>query len=139
MMGGIFVLDACALIALLAGESGAHKVRDIIEQAIYRKILLRMNQVNLLEVYYHVAAVYDQDVADRVIRKIREYPIEIMAGLSKAAFREAGRIKSTYKIPLGDSIAAAECVTAAGTLVTSDHTNFEKLEAAENIAISWFR
>ena len=138
-MNAVFVLDACALIALLAGEPGAEKVRDIINDAVDGNITLKINQVNLLEVYYHVAGVYDQSEADKAIEKIKVFPIEIIAGLSDAAFREAGRIKSKYKIPLGDSIAVAESITGKGTLVTSDHTDFERLEISENVKIRWFR
>ena len=52
-MNSLFILDACALIALLAGEKGAEKVRDIIQDAIDGKITVKINQINLLEVYYH--------------------------------------------------------------------------------------
>ena len=62
-MNNLFILDACALIALLAGEPGAEKVRSLIQDAISGK----------------------------------------------------------------------------GILVTSDHTDMEKLENAENIKIDWFR
>ena len=88
-MNGVFVLDACALIALLAGEPGAEKVRDIINDAVDGNVTLK--------------------------------------------------IKSKYKIPLGDSIAGAESITGKGTLVTSDHTDFERLEISENVKIRWFR
>jgi predicted nucleic acid-binding protein len=54
-------------------------------------------------------------------------------------FDEAGRIKSKHKIPLGDAIAAAECIICEGILVTSDHNDFEKIEESENITINWFR
>jgi predicted nucleic acid-binding protein len=51
----------------------------------------------------------------------------------------AGRIKSTYHIPMGDTIVAAECITGNGTLVTSDHRDFQKVEQSENIRVLWFR
>jgi PIN domain nuclease of toxin-antitoxin system len=51
----IFVLDACALIALLAGEPGAENVKKIIQDAIDGKIIVKINQINLLEVYLYVA------------------------------------------------------------------------------------
>ena len=54
-------------------------------------------------------------------------------------FNEAGRIKSKYKIPLGDSIVVAECIIKKGTLVTSDHSDLEKMETSEKITINWFR
>ena len=138
-MNNLFILDACALIALLAGESGAEKVRDIIQDTIDEKAAVKINQINLLEVYYHIINIYDQNKADEMLKIIRKFPIEIIIGLDDSTFNEAGRIKSKYKIPLGDSIVVAECIIRKGTLVTSDHSDLEKMENAEKIMINWFR
>ena len=47
-MSDTFILDACALIALLAGESGAENVRKIIQDAIDGNVIVKINQINLL-------------------------------------------------------------------------------------------
>ena len=138
-MSNLYILDACALIALLAGENGAEKIRDIIQEAIDEKVTVKINQINLLEVYYHVMNVYDQNKANEMLEKIKKFPIEVIIGLDDSTFNEAGRIKSKYKIPLGDSILVAECIIRKGTLVTSDHSDLEKVENAEKIMINWFR
>ena len=138
-MSDTFVLDACALIALLAGEHGAENVKKIIQDAVNGDITVKINQINLLEVYYKICNVYNQNEANRTMEKIKEFPIEIIVGLKEDVFNEAGRIKSKYKIPLGDSIAVAECIIDKGILVTSDHNDFEKIEKKENVKISWFR
>ena len=138
-MNETFVLDACALIALLAGESGAENVRKIIQDAVDEKITVKINQINLLEVYYKICNVYNQNEAKRTMKKIKEFPIEIIIGLKEDIFNEAGRIKSKYKIPLGDSIAVAECIIGKGILVTSDHHDLEKIGKKENLKINWFR
>jgi len=135
----IFILDACALIALLAGEPGAENVKKIFQDAIDGNITVKINQINLLEVYYKICNVYNQDKANKTMKKIKEFPIEIIVGLEEDVFNEAGRIKSKYKIPLGDSIAVAECIIGKGILVTSDHNDLEKIEKKENLRISWFR
>jgi predicted nucleic acid-binding protein len=135
----IFILDACALIALLAGESGAENVKKIIQDAVDGNVTVKINQINLLEVYYKICNVYNQDEAKRTIKKLKEFPIEIIIGLKEEVFNEAGRIKSEYKIPLGDSIAVAECIICKGILVTSDHHDFEKIEKKEDLKINWFR
>jgi hypothetical protein len=36
-------------------------------------------------------------------------------------------------------IAVAECIIGKGTLVTSDHADFEKMKNAEKVKINWFR
>jgi predicted nucleic acid-binding protein len=74
-----------------------------------------------------------------MLNVIRKFPIEVIIGLDDDTFNEAGRIKSKYKIPLGDSIAVAECITRKGILVTSDHSDFGKVENTEKIMINWFR
>jgi len=48
-------------------------------------------------------------------------------------------LKNTFVIYKGDSIALAESIMCNGTLVTSDHADFAKIETAEKIKISWFR
>jgi len=134
-----FILDACALIALLAGEHGAEKVKKIIQDAVDGYIIVKINQINLLEVYYKLCSVYNQDKANKTMKKLKEFPIEIIVGLEEDVFNEAGRIKSKYKIPLGDSIAVAECIIGKGILVTSDHNDLEEIEKKENLKINWFR
>jgi predicted nucleic acid-binding protein len=138
-LSNIFILDVCAIIALLAGEQGAENVKKIIQDAIEEKIILKINQINLLEVYYHICKDYNQEEASKAIKKIKEFPIEIIMGLNETVFNEAGRIKSKYKIPLGDSIVVAECIVGNGILVTSDYKDLAKFEQTENIKIEWFR
>ena len=69
-MSDVFILDACALIALFAGEPGADKVKKIIEDAVDGNVIVKMNQINLLEVYYKLCNVYNQDIANKVVEKI---------------------------------------------------------------------
>jgi len=135
----LYFLDACALIALLSGERGAENVKNILQKAIDGEIIVKINQINLLEVYYHVCKIYDQNKANIAIKKIKEFPIEIVIGLKENVFNEAGRIKSKYKIPLGDSIVVAECIVNNGILVTSDYKDLAKFEKEENVKINWFR
>jgi len=134
-----YVLDACALIAFLSGENGSEKIKLILQDAFEEKVNLKMNHINLLEVYYNTIKKYDQNTANKVLEEIGELPIEIIIGLKIDVLKEAGRIKAKYKIPLGDSIAVAECIVGNGILVTSDYNDFEKLQEEENITINWFR
>jgi predicted nucleic acid-binding protein len=132
-------LDACSLIAVLADEDGAKNVTKLIQDAIDEKIILKINQINLLEVYYYLCRAYGQENAKKAINKIKEYPIEIIIGMKETVFYEAGRIKPQYKIPLGDSIAIAECIINNGILVTSDRDDFAIFEKERLAKIHWFR
>jgi PIN domain nuclease of toxin-antitoxin system len=69
----LFILDACALIASLANEDGADKVRVIIQEAIDGNATVKMNQINLLEVYYDVCKVYGQNEANKVLNTIENF------------------------------------------------------------------
>lgn len=138
-MNNVYILDACALIASLANEPGVENVRQIVQQAIDGNAFVKINQINLLEVYYDVCKIYGQVKANNTLDTIKKFPIEIIIGLTDDVFKEAGRIKAKYKIPLGDSIAVAECIIKNGILVTSDHKDIEPVEKIENIKINWFR
>jgi len=138
-LNNLYFLDACSLIAVFADEEGAENVIKIIQDAVDEKITLKINQVNLLEVYYYLCRAYGQNEANKAINKIKEYPIEINVGMNESVFNEAGRIKPKYKIPLGDSIAIAECIINNGTLVTSDHDDFSIFEKESLAKIFWFR
>jgi len=136
----VFILDACALLAVINNESGRSNVSSLIIDALYDEdITIKMNRINLLEVYYNIINTYGQNTADAMLKQVDALPVSVIVELNDDVFREAARIKSKYKIPLGDSIAAAECIAGNGILVTSDHNDFEKVEQPEKIKILWFR
>jgi PIN domain nuclease of toxin-antitoxin system len=134
-----YILDACALIAVLNKEDGAEVVRDIIDKANDSSVSISMNVVNLLEVYYGIRRELGQDVADKVLSSVKSNSIEIVETINEDIFIEAGRLKSTYRISLADSLAIAEASLSGAILITSDHHEFDVIEAAENIKFHWFR
>jgi PIN domain nuclease of toxin-antitoxin system len=136
----IFVLDACALIAHFAKENGSGNVKNILKQAIDdENTKVYMNKINLLEVYYDVIKVYDEQEANKMLEIVKEMPIEIISELKDDTLKKAGQLKAKYKISLADSVALAESIILNGLLVTSDHHEFEPIEKLENIKINWFR
>jgi predicted nucleic acid-binding protein len=134
-----FVLDACALIAFFTKEPGADKILNLINEADNGNITLIMNQINLLEVYCYMMKAYGQAKANKMLKDVELSPIDVIIGLSDDVLKEAGRMRVTYKLPQGDSIAAAECIAWNGTLVTSDRKDFEMLKRAGKIKTLWFR
>ena len=134
-----YILDACALIAVLNKEDGAEIVRDLIDKANDNSVSISMNVVNLLEVYYGIRRELGQDLADKVLSSVRSNSIKIIETITEDIFIEAGRLKSTYKISLADSLALAESSLSGAMLITSDHHEFDVIEAAENINFNWFR
>ena len=134
-----YILDACALIAVLNKEDGAEVVRDLIDKANENSVSISMNVINLLEVYYGVRRELGQDLADKVLSSVKSNSIEIIETITKDIFIEAGRLKSTYRISLADSLALAEASLSGAILITSDHHEFDVVEAAESINFNWFR
>ena len=134
-----YVLDACAMLAVLADESGADVVEDIYEKATSGEVVLAMNKLNLLEVYYDLIRAYGKDRADEILNEIRRLPIHIYHEIADDVFREAGRIKAFYKISLADSIALAQAMVLDGKLLTSDHHEFNVVERKEPVRIHWIR
>lgn len=134
-----FVLDACALIAFMVDEEGAEKVDTILSNAQNRKCKIFIHSINLLEIYYGIRREEGFEKAEWVLNKIEKLPIKIIDSITNEVFREAGRLKATYKISLADSIALAEAMTKKARLVTADHHEFDVLEKKEPIHFCWIR
>ena len=138
-MNNVFVLDACALIALINNEDGSDIIEDVIRKAQAGNASIIMNKLNLLEVYYDAYRTYGEDVANKLINNINKPPFIIHAELSDDVFKEAGRLKASYKISIADSVALAETIVSGGKLLTSDHHEFDVIEGNEPISYHWIR
>ncbi|MCL2020341.1 MAG: PIN domain-containing protein [Oscillospiraceae bacterium] len=135
----IYVLDACALIALLQNESGAEKVAAVINSALNGTVTVVMNKINLLEVYYDAFRSRGKAQADLMLTEFKKRPVIINQQITDEIFAEAGRLKATYRISLADSIALAEASLSGGELLTSDHHEFDIIEREENVKFHWIR
>ena len=134
-----YVLDACAMLAVLSNEPGADVVEDVYERAASGEVVLAMNKINLLEVYYDLFRTYGEDRADEILTEIKRLPIHIYHEISDDVFKEAGRLKVSYRISLADSIALAQTIALGGELLTADHHEFDVIEEHENIRFDWIR
>jgi len=134
-----YVLDACALIALLRDEQGADIVADALNSASEGKAEVIIHKANLLEVYYDLYRTLGKDKADDILSKIKERPILINAEITDEIFNEAGRLKATHKISFADSFVLAQAFVSGGELLTSDHHEFDIIEGNEPIIFSWIR
>ena len=135
----VFILDACALIAVLVMEKGAENIRNLFQQAADQQVILIMNKFNFLEVYYRIYRAYGKIEADNLLDIMKQMPIVINEVLTDDVLKEAGRLKVSYKLSIADSIAVAEAIINKGSLVTSDHHEIEPVEKNEKISITWFR
>ena len=62
-MSNIFIFDACSLISVLTNEKGADTVKNLLEKAVNSEIIILMNKINFLEVYYYIYKKYDENRA----------------------------------------------------------------------------
>jgi predicted nucleic acid-binding protein len=135
----LFILDACALIAVLAMEKGADNIRKLFQKTIDHQIVLMINKFNFLEVYYKIYRAYGKTAADNLFDTMTQMPIIMRDTLTDEVLKESGRLKAKYKISIADSIAIAEAIVNHGSLVTADHHEIEPVEATEKINVTWFR
>lgn len=137
-MSNLYVLDSCALIALIKKETGWESVFNVLSKAVTGEVTVFMHELNLLEVYYGLYKERGKEYATQKITEASGFFV-LINGLTNVAFAEAGRLKASYRISLADSVALAEAFVLGGTLLTSDHHELEAVEKAENIKFHWIR
>ncbi|MDR0491740.1 MAG: PIN domain-containing protein [Oscillospiraceae bacterium] len=134
-----YVLDACALLALLRNEPGADKVAAAINAANNGNAEIIMHKANLLEVYYDVYRSIGKEKADLILSEIKKRPIKINAEITDEVFKEAGRLKASYKISFADSFSLAQALVSSSELLTTDHHEFDAIVGREDIVFQWIR
>jgi predicted nucleic acid-binding protein len=134
----LYVLDACALIALFKEESGAGVVQRLIDQAIEGAVTLFMSRVNLIEVHYRLYRLWGKEAADDALARIHKWPIQIQNIIDDAVFYEASLLKAVYYLPLGDAVGLATAINVKGVFVSSDG-ELAAPEAEEYAPVYWFR
>ncbi len=137
-MSAAFVLDACALVALLNHENGAEKVVAAYRKAENGEAKMVMNRVNLLEVYYGYYRDKGKEYADKVMAGIAQSIVSI-SEFDQEIFPVAGRLKASYRISLADAIVLAQAIVTDGELLTADHHEFDALEGKESLRFHWIR
>jgi len=100
----LYLLDACALLAVFNGEPGEQMVLDLLEQARTGDVRLSMNIVQLLEVYYDRLYVAGESDARAIVESILYEPISIIESIPYPVMYEAGRFKTSYSMSLADAV-----------------------------------
>jgi predicted nucleic acid-binding protein len=136
----LYILDACALIALLKAESGADKVLAIYEEAYKGNAIIIINKINLFEVYYGFYRDDGKEYAETVMNRIIESPVIEIVETTYDVFKEAGRIKASkkHKVSLADSFVLAQAIVTGGLLATADHHEFDVIETSEEEEITFY-
>lgn len=131
-----YLLDACALIALLNDEPGAQRVEAILsgDAPVY------MSAINALEVAYDaVRRSRNKDAATMILSLVSDANIEILWALTPAEWLAASRWKARGRLSLADAIALAVAETRNFKLVSADHHELDPIEADGLIQVEWLR
>lgn len=133
MISQMKVLDAYALMAYLEGEPGAETIRNLLLQSLRGEMHLVVTTINLGEVYYNIARTNSLEIADRLVGKLIDLPIEI-ASVDWELALQAARLKAETSIAFADCFAAALAQLRECTVVTGDK-EFQRLES--KVRVEW--
>ncbi|HWS54930.1 MAG TPA: type II toxin-antitoxin system VapC family toxin [Pyrinomonadaceae bacterium] len=132
----IYVLDACALIAFLRGETGA----EVVENALLGTHSQCMaHAINLCEVYYDFHRAGGESAADAAIVDIRALGLSERDDIDELFWKEVGKLKAGGKVSLADCFAITLTNRVGGTLMTSDHHELDAIASAGICTVTFIR
>jgi len=134
-----YVLDACAIVTLFNDEKGAEIVDHLIVDAAHGRCSLVMNKFNLLEVYYGYLRDYGLAFAEQQLSLIHSMDLKIADRLMDSIFRQAAKLKVTYRLSLADTMAIAQAVVDNATIVTCDHHELDTVDCDGIVRFLWLR
>jgi predicted nucleic acid-binding protein len=131
------VFDACAVIAMLRGENGAETVISLLGDPKNR---CRLHAVNLCEVYYDGIRRGDAASAAHLEELLTKSGLDIETEVPQPLWESVGRLKATFRrISLADCFALAFALREKGTLITSDHHEFDPIAATGICPVQFIR
>ena len=120
-----YILDACAIIAFLAGELGSTLVAQILADPNNRCFI---HAVNLCEVYYDAIRKTDVPTARQDMATLLAGGLTLRTDMDTAFWQRVRELKvSPGRLSLADYFALALAEGTSGTLVTSDHHEFDPI------------
>ena len=133
-----YILDACALIALLNRElgKGYEKVRDLLDRAVTGEITLCMSLVNLVEVYYRIIQIKGVETADTVMEPVKNLPVRFIRDITDEIYFDTARCKAHYPMSLGDAFLCGTAKSLGAVIVTKDK-DIKHAEEAESLSVLW--
>jgi len=120
------VFDTEVLLIFYLGEKGAEIVEELLIKVYEGEIKGYINIVNLTEFYY-ILYRKAPDLAEEKVQNLKFYGIRVVPVDDNAIWKEAGKIKAKYGIPLADAFAAATAIVKKDKLVIGRDDDFVKL------------
>ena len=130
------VLDASALIALLRRERGEDIVAELLKQ---RPPSCLAHAINLCEVFYDFLRSDGEDVAVAAIDDLRTIGLGAREDMDEAFWRQAGKFKVHFRIPLADAIVVTLAERYGAEIVTADRGDFEQVARAGICRVRFIR
>jgi len=128
-----WVLDSLALLAVLQGEVGGSRVKELIDAADSRAPDLNLTVINLGEVIYNVERRRSRVDAVEAQGLILSWPINILDVDSRLAL-EAARLKVVRRMGYLDCFVLALALQLDATVVTGD-PDFHRVE--DLLQVEW--
>lgn len=121
-----YVLDACAIIALIRKEDGCSEVRQALEA---EENVCLIHALNLCEVYYDCLRCYGVAQAEILLANLTGAGLVIRDDMDMEFWKAAGTLKARGRISLADCFAVTLAAREDARLLTSDRHEFEPLLA----------
>jgi PIN domain nuclease of toxin-antitoxin system len=121
-----YVLDACAILALIKNEDGAGVVRQALES---EDTVCFVHAINICEVYYDCLRCYGLEPAEKLLVDLDKAGLAIRNDMDAEFWKAAGSLKARGRISLADCFAISLAVREDAILLTSDRHEFEPLLA----------
>ena len=133
-----YILDACALIALLNEElgKGYETVKDLLDRAVAGEIALCMSLVNLVEVHYRLIQLKGIQTADAVMEPVKGLPVRFIRDITDEIYFDTARCKARYPMSLGDAFLCGTAKSLDAVIVTKDK-DIKHAEEAESLSVLW--
>jgi ribonuclease VapC len=131
-----YILDAGSMIAFLDDEPGAEIVEDALTEpgsTCYAHIF------NLAEVYYIYFRRGGMALAEDAIQSLSDVGIIVRDENDTAYWKDAAALKGRHAIALPDAFCLALARRLGGTVVTTDHVEFDPLVALGYCPIIFIR
>lgn len=133
----IFVLDASAMIAFLRDEPGADLVAEVLLDSGSQ---CYAHALNLCEVFYDFHRASGREEALQAIDDLARVGVIEDANLSSGVWQAAGTLKADLRrVSLADCFAIELADRLNGTILTSDHHEFDVLAELRMCRIRFIR
>jgi predicted nucleic acid-binding protein len=132
----IYVLDARAMLAYLRNEPGA----DVVEKALLDTSgQCLAHSINLCEVYYIFHRGGGEADAAAAIRDLKHVGVVERDDFDETFWKDVGKLKAGGGISIPDCFAVTPAKNEGGTVLTSDHNEFDSVAAAGVCSVTFFR